>query len=124
MKTFLKVLQMLLQYLKREKEKNDFILTKKKIISPTHIKDKQVVDVDFGKDNSAQTYSHIKKTTLVISNMKGMSVSKDSLKKKKSIIATLGAKKMSAQSFSSQLVNEHYFFLHLPSKFFFFKCSQ
>jgi hypothetical protein len=74
---------MLLQYLKREKEKNDFILTKKKIISPTHIKDKQVVDVDFGKDNGAQTYSHIKKTTLVISNMKGMSVSKDSLKKKK-----------------------------------------
>lgn len=74
---------MLLQYLKREKEKNGFILTKKKIISPTHIKDKQVVDVDFGKDNGAQTYSHIKKTTLVISNMKGMSVSKDSLKKKK-----------------------------------------
>ena len=109
---------------KKGKEKNDFILTKKKIISPTHIKDKQVVDVDFGKDNGAQTYSHIKKTTLVISNMKGMSVSKDSLKKKKSIIATLGAKKMSAQSFSSQLVNEHYFFLHLPSKFFFFKCSQ
>jgi len=74
---------MLLQYLKREKEKNDFILMKKKIIFPTHIKDKQVVDVDFGKDNGAKTYSHIKKTTLVISNMKGMSVSKDSLKKKK-----------------------------------------
>jgi len=89
--------------------------------SPTHIRDKQVVDVDFGKDNGAQTYSH--KTTLVISNMKGMSVSKDSLKKK-SIIATLGAKKMSAQSFSSQLVNEHYFFLHLPSIFFLRECSQ
>jgi hypothetical protein len=64
------------------KEKNDPILTKKKIIYHIYIRNKQVIDVDLGKDDDAQTYAYIKKIPFVILSAKRMSVSKDSLKKK------------------------------------------
>jgi hypothetical protein len=78
------------------KEKNDPILTKKRIIYPIHIRDKQVVDVDLGKDDDAQTYVYIKKIPFVILSAKRMSVSKDSLKKK-----STASSKGSAQFFFS-----------------------
>ncbi|KAG6735511.1 hypothetical protein POTOM_061878 [Populus tomentosa] len=81
---------------KEKEKKNDLSLTKKKRISHTHKKDKQVVDVDLGKDDGAQTCAHIKKTPLMIPSAKGVSSSEDPLKKDTLTLAQEG----SAQSFS------------------------
>lgn len=69
-------------YQGKKEKKNDPILTRKKIIYLTHKRDKQVIDVDLGKKDGAQTCAHIKKTPFVIPSMKGVNASKYHLKKK------------------------------------------
>ncbi|KAG5222370.1 Plant mobile domain family [Salix suchowensis] len=68
---------------RRPKEKkNDPLLTKRKRSSPTYKRDKRVVDVDSGKEESTRTSAHINRTSLVIPSVKRVSTSKDYLNKK------------------------------------------
>jgi hypothetical protein len=53
MEVILKSLTNVVTISRKRKEKDDSILNKNKRISPTHIRDKQVVDVDLDKDDDA-----------------------------------------------------------------------
>jgi predicted nucleotidyltransferase len=53
MEIILKSLTNVVTISRKGKEKDDSILNKNKRISPTHIRDKQVVDVDLDKDDDA-----------------------------------------------------------------------
>lgn len=53
MEVILKSLTNVVTISRKGKEKDDSILNKNKRISPTHIRDKQVVDVDLDKDDDA-----------------------------------------------------------------------
>jgi hypothetical protein len=53
MEVILKSLTNVVTISRKGKEKDDYILNKNKRISPTHIRDKQVVDVDLDKDDDA-----------------------------------------------------------------------
>ncbi|KAG5245256.1 hypothetical protein IMY05_005G0067700 [Salix suchowensis] len=87
-----------------KEKKNDPLLTKRKRSSPTYKRDKRVVDVDSGKEDSTRTSAHINKTPLVIPSVKRVSTSKDHLNKKSS--NSSGAKERSAQSFSPQSLGQ------------------
>ncbi|KAG5248492.1 hypothetical protein IMY05_003G0007400 [Salix suchowensis] len=87
-----------------KEKKNDPLLTKRKRSSPTYKRDKRVVDVDSGKEDSTRTSAPINRTSLVIPSVKRVSTSKDHLNKKSS--NSSGAKERSAQSFSPQSLGQ------------------